>query len=365
MLRRAGSIDFGLLLSVLVLLSMGIIMVFSASAVTAANNLGDAFYFLKRQLVWAGLGLTGMIALMRMPYTIFRRLANPLLGVSLLLLVSVLIIGISAKGSSRWLGVGSLSFQPSEVIKLTMVIFLAARLAEDSRRLGSSFVRGLGPYLLLIFLVCGLILAQPDLGTAIAIAGTSYLLLVAAGAERNHLLVLFLAGLALVALAIIIAPYRMARFTAFLNPWADPQGKGYQTIQSLLALGSGGPFGTGLGQGRQKLYYVPEEHTDFIFAILGEELGFIGTALVVAAFSLLLWRGFRTAMKAPDAFGSLLAAGITIMITLQALINMGVVTGLLPVTGITLPLVSYGGSSLIFTLAGIGILLNISRYVRT
>jgi len=365
MLRRAGSIDFGLLLSVLVLLSMGIIMVFSASAVTAANNLGDAFYFLKRQLTWAGLGLAGMGALMRMPYTIFRRLANPLLGVSLVLLVLVLIIGISAKGSSRWLGVGSLSFQPSEVIKLTMVIFLAARLAEDSRRLGSSFVRGLGPYLLLIFLVCGLILAQPDLGTAIAIAGTSYLLLVAAGAERNHLLVLFLAGLAVVALAIIIAPYRMARFTAFLNPWADPQGKGYQTIQSLLALGSGGPFGTGLGQGRQKLYYVPEEHTDFIFAILGEELGFIGTALVVAAFSLLLWRGFRTAMKAPDAFGSLLAAGITIMITLQALINMGIVTGLLPVTGITLPLVSYGGSSLIFTLAGIGILLNISRYVRT
>ncbi|MCG0276987.1 MAG: putative lipid II flippase FtsW [Thermanaeromonas sp.] len=365
MLRRAGTIDFGLLLSVLVLLSMGIIMVFSASAVTAANNLGDAFYFLKRQLAWAGLGLTGMATLMRMPYTVFRRLANPLLGISLLLLILVLIVGISAKGSSRWLGVGSLSFQPSEVVKLAIVIFLASRLAEDSRHLGSSFIRGLGPYLLLIFFVCGLILAQPDLGTAVAVAGTSYLLLVAAGADRRHLAVLFLAGLALVALAIVIAPYRMARFTAFLNPWADPQGKGYQTIQSLLALGSGGPFGTGLGQGRQKLYYVPEEHTDFIFAILGEELGFIGTALVVAAFSLLLWRGFRTAMKAPDAFGSLLAAGITIMITLQALINMGVVTGLLPVTGITLPLVSYGGSSLVFTLAGIGILLNISRYVRT
>lgn len=365
MLRRASSVDFGLFLSVLVLLSMGIIMVFSSSAVTAANSLGDAFYFLKRQLAWAGLGLMGMVALMRIPYTTFRRLASPFLGISLLLLILVLIIGISAKGSSRWLGVGPLSFQPSEVIKLSMVIFLAARLAENSRHLGSSFVRGLGPYLFLIFLVCGLILAQPDLGTAIAIAGTSYLLLVAAGANRNHLLILFLAGLALIGLAIIIAPYRMARFTAFLNPWADPQGKGYQTIQSLLALGSGGPFGTGLGRGRQKLYYVPEEHTDFIFAILGEELGFMGTALVVAAFAFLLWRGFRTAMKAPDAFGSLLAAGITIMITFQALINMGVVTGLLPVTGITLPLVSYGGSSLVFTLAGIGILLNISRYVHT
>lgn len=362
MARRAGPVDFGIFLATLMLLSMGIIMVFSSSAVTSAYNMGDAFYFLKRQLVWAGLGLTGMVVLMGIPYTSWRRLATPLLGLSVLLLVLVLLIGVTAKGSSRWLGIGSLSFQPSEVIKLSLVIFLAASLSAEPRRVGSSFIGGLGPYLFLLGIVCGLILAQPDLGTAVALAGTTYLMLVAGGANRYHLLLLFLGGVALVGLAIVVAPYRMARFTAFLNPWADPQGSGYQTIQSLLALGSGGPFGLGLGQGRQKLYYVPEKHTDFIFAILGEELGFLGAALVVIAFFLLLWRGFRTALNAPDAFGSLLAAGITCMITLQALINMGVVTGLLPVTGITLPLVSYGGSSLVFTLASIGILLNVSRY---
>ncbi|GFN24077.1 MAG: putative lipid II flippase FtsW [Thermoanaerobacteraceae bacterium] len=360
--RRAGPVDFGIFLSTLVLLAMGIVMVFSSSAVTSAYSMGDAFYYLKRQLTWAGLGLVGMVALMGFPYSHWRRLAAPLLGISVFLLILVLMIGITAKGSSRWLGVGSLSFQPSELMKLTMVIFLAASLADNNRGLGDSFVRGLGPYLLLIGGVCGLILAQPDLGTAVALAGSTYLMLAAGGANRNHLMILFLGGLALVVAAIALAPYRMARFTAFLNPWADPQGHGYQTIQSLLALGSGGAFGSGLGQGRQKLYYVPEKHTDFIMAILGEELGFVGAALVVTAFFIFLWRGFRTALNAPDAFGSLLAAGITTMVVLQALINMGVVTGLLPVTGITLPLVSYGGSSLIFTLAGIGILLNVSRY---
>lgn len=352
-------------MSTLVLLSTGIIMVFSSSAITSAYNMGDAFYFLKRQLIWAGLGLAGMVILMGIPYTSWRQLAAPVLGVAVLLLILVLIGGVSAKGSSRWLGVGSLSFQPSELIKLAMVIFLAASLSSNPRWVEASFIQGLGPYLLLAGMVCGLILAQPDLGTAVAVAGTTYLMLMAGGANWRHLLLLFLGGLALVGVAIVVAPYRMARFTAFLNPWADPQGNGYQTIQSLLALGSGGPFGLGLGHGRQKLYYVPEKHTDFIFAILGEELGFIGAALVVIAFFVLLWRGFRTALNAPDAFGSLLAAGITTMIMFQALINMGVVTGLLPVTGITLPLVSYGGSSLIFTLAGIGILLNVSRYAHS
>jgi cell division protein FtsW len=242
-----------------------------------------------------------------------------------------------------------------------MVIFLAASLSQNRQRL-QYLVHGLGPYLALMGLICLLILAQPDLGTAIAVAGTTYLMLAAAGADRRYLALLALLGVAAVALAIAIAPYRMARFTAFLDPWADPQGNGFQTIQSLLAIGSGGLFGTGLGQGRQKLYYVPENHTDFIFAILSEELGFIGAGLVVLLFLILIWRGFNTAFKAPDAFGSLLAAGLTIMLALQALINMGVVTGMLPVTGITLPLVSYGGSSLIFSLLGIGILLNISRY---
>ncbi|MGI9859933.1 putative lipid II flippase FtsW [Moorella naiadis] len=361
MRRRAGPFDFWLFLAVMLLLGMGVIMIFSASALTSSYNYGDALYFLKRQLVWALLGLTGLFLALQFDYTRLKSLAAPFLGLAMVLLLLVLAVGIASRGSARWLGVGSLAFQPSETIKLAMVIFLAASLT-DNRRYLTDLVRGLGPYLALLAVVCLLILAQPDLGTAVAVAGTTFLMLAAAGADKRHLAFLAALGVGAVALAIIIAPYRMARFTAFIDPWADAQGNGYQTIQSLLAIGSGGLFGTGLGQGHQKLYYVPENHTDFIFAILSEELGFIGAALVIILFLLLVWRGFQTAFKAPDIFGSLLAAGITTMLALQGIINMGVVTGLLPVTGITLPLVSYGGSSLVFSLLGIGILLNISRY---
>ncbi|MDN5346813.1 MAG: cell division protein FtsW [Clostridia bacterium] len=361
--RRAGVPDFGIFLATLLLLSIGIIMVLSSSIVTSEQLYGDPYYFLKRQLLWAALGLTGLFFVQQFDYRELRRLAVPFLVLALFLLILVLLVGIEAKGSSRWLGVGTLSFQPSEVIKLAMVIFIAYSLAEVKKSL-NSFWRDLLPYLLLLTVVCILILAQPDLGTAAAVAGTVYLMLAVAGARREHLLMLLALGLAGVAAAIAIAPYRMARFLAFLNPWADPSGTGYQYIQSLLAVGSGGLFGVGLGQGKQKLFYVPERHTDFIFAILSEELGFIGAAVVILLFFVLVWRGLRVALNAPDSFGSLLAAGITIMIMLQALINMGVVTGLLPITGITLPLVSYGGSSLLFSMLGIGILLNVSRYVR-
>lgn len=357
MRQQTGPIDFWILLPVLLLVGIGIIMVFSASALTSA----DAFYYLKRQLLWAVLGIIGLLFFVQVNYTCWRQLAVPVLGIAVILLLLVLIMGKAAGGSARWLGVGSLAFQPTETIKLAMVIFLAASLADNHYRL-QSLVQGIGPYLALMSVVCLLILAQPDLGTVVAVAGITYLMLAVAGADRRYLALLAVLGLAAVALAVVIAPYRMARFTAFLDPWADPREHGYQTIQSLMAIGSGGLFGSGLGQGRQKLYYVPENHTDFIFAILSEELGFIGAALVILLFLVLVWRGINTALKAPDVFGSFLAAGLTIMIGFQALINMGVVTGMLPVTGITLPLVSYGGSSLIFSLLGVGILLNISRY---
>ncbi|MBE3572253.1 MAG: putative lipid II flippase FtsW [Moorella humiferrea] len=361
--RRAGPIDFWILLPCVLLLGIGIVMIFSASALTSTYSYGDPYFFFKRQMIWAALGLGGLFFTMQFDYTYLRRLAAPFLGVAIVLLILVLLIGTTSRGSSRWLGIGSLSFQPSEIIKLAMVIFLANSLAQNRRYL-NNLVQGIGPYLALMAFVCLLILAQPDLGTAVAVAGTTYLMLTVGGADKRYLALLAVLGVAAVGLAIAIAPYRMARFTAFLNPWADPQGNGWQTIQSLLAIGSGGLFGTGLGEGRQKLYYLPENHTDFIFAILSEELGFIGAAFVVILFLLLIWRGFQTAFKAPDTFGSLLAAGLTIMLALQAFLNMGVVTGMLPVTGITLPLLSYGGSSLIFTLVGIGILLNISRYAR-
>ncbi|WP_227767103.1 stage V sporulation protein E [Zhaonella formicivorans] len=361
MRAKKGAPDFAIILSVMLLISIGIIMVFSASAVTSDQVLGDPYFYLKRQIVWAALGTVAMFTAMKVDYLRLKKIVNPIFVSCVILLVLVLLVGDARKGSSRWLGVGSLSFQPSETIKLGMVMFLSRLLSTKQEKI-KSFSQGVLPVLVLLGIVCGLILAQPDLGTAVAIAGTTYFLLMAAGAKFSHLSLLAVVGMVLVALAIYLAPYRMERFTAFLNPWADPTDSGFQTIQSLLALGSGGLFGVGLGASRQKLFYLPEKHTDFIFAIIGEELGFIGGALILLLFLLFVWRGFKVAITSPDSFSSLLAAGITTMIALQAIINIGVVTGSLPVTGITLPFISYGGSSLIFTMAAVGLLLNISRY---
>ncbi|MDR1160216.1 MAG: FtsW/RodA/SpoVE family cell cycle protein, partial [Syntrophomonadaceae bacterium] len=224
------------------------------------------------------------------------------------------------------------------------------------------FYKGILPVLGISAVVCGLILAQPDLGTAFTLAGTVFFMLVVAGARWSHMGLLTISGLGLVAGAIAMESYRAKRFLAFLDPWKDAQGFGYQTIQSLYALGSGGLFGLGLGRSRQKYFYIPEKHTDFIFAILGEELGFLGVMVVLGLFVLIAWRGYKIALNAPDKFGNLLATGITTVIIFQALINIGVVAGCLPVTGITLPFISYGGSSLLFSMVGIGLLLNISRY---
>ncbi|MHB1127114.1 MAG: putative lipid II flippase FtsW [Bacillota bacterium] len=352
--------DFLMFISVILLLSIGLIMVFSASAYEATLR-NDTFLFIRKQFMWALLGIAMMIIMMNFDYSRLKRLAKLALIGSVALLVMVLLIGVASHGSSRWLWVGSLSIQPSEVVKLAMVLFMARSLSNEQTEL-THFFKGLVPHLLVLGIVGMLILAQPDLGTAVAIAGTTYLMLMAAGARSTHLGMLAVGGVSLVAVAIYYAPYRLARFLAFLDPWSDPVDSGFQTIQSLLALGSGGLFGLGLGMGKQKLLYVPERHTDFIFSILGEELGFIGAALVLILFFIFVWRGFRTALKAPDSFGSLLAVGITSMIGLQAIINIGVVTGSLPVTGITLPFLSYGGSSLTFTMISAGILLNVSRY---
>jgi cell division protein FtsW len=356
--------DFFLFIVVLLLLTVGIIMVFSSSYVFAQATYADGAYFLKHQLVWALLGITGMTVVMKIDYHLFKKWANLFFGIALVLLILVLVpgVGVTIKGATRWIGLGFLTFQPSELAKLAMVVFLAKSLAAKQNQI-KSFVKGLLPSLLVAGVVCGLILLQPDLGTAVTIAGTIYLILAAAGARGSHLAGLALLGLGLVALAIRLEPYRMSRFLAFLDPWADPLGDGFQTIQALYAVGSGGIFGLGLGEGRQKFFYLPEQHTDFIFAVLAEELGFIGTTFVLLLFFAFMWRGMKIAMNAPDLFGSLLAAGITIMVVIQAVLNIGVVTGCLPVTGITLPFISYGGSSLTLNLLGIGILLNISHYV--
>ncbi|KKM12274.1 stage V sporulation protein E [Clostridiales bacterium PH28_bin88] len=358
---KKGSPDFLIFLSAILLLSIGIIMVFSASAYSSMLFKDDRYYYLKRQLMWTMVGIPAMYSAMQVDYFRLKKFVNVMLLGTLFLLLLVPVLGIASRGATRSLGVGFLSFQPSEVIKLTMVMYLAKSLSDNLDNI-RSFMRGILPPLGVLMVVAMLIMVQPDLGTTIAVAGTSFVLLAAAGARVSHLALLALGGFASVGVLIAMASYRMKRILAFLNPQADPTGIGFQTIQSLLALGSGSLFGMGLGEGRQKLLYIPENHTDFIFAIVGEELGFIGVTVVIFLFFLLLWRGFRVGITAPDAYGCLLAVGLTTMITLQAIINMGVVSGSLPITGITLPLLSYGGSSLVFTLIGIGMLLNISRY---
>ncbi len=359
---KKGPPDFVLFITTLALVGIGLIMVFSSSAVTASVENQSPYYFFQRQLIWALIGLLVMIVIMRINYLRLKEFAFPLMIIAVVCLLLVMTpLGVEAKGSTRSLGLGGLSFTPSELVKLAAVMFLAKTMEINIDKM-KSFKSGVLPYLVIMAVICALVLAQPDLGTSFVIAGTIFCMLLVAGAQWLHLGLLGAGGAGAVALAIIVAPYRAERFIAFLNPWKYPTDQGYQTIQSLYALGSGGLFGVGLGRSRQKFFYLPEQHTDFIFAILGEELGFLGAALVLTLFLLFAWRGFKIAMNAPDTFGSLLAAGITIMIVFQAFVNIGVVCGALPVTGITLPFISYGGSSLLFTMAGVGLLLNISRY---
>jgi len=359
---KKGPPDFILFITALALVGVGLIMVFSSSAVTANLDYHNAYYFFKRQLIWAAIGLITMIVIMRINYYRLKDFAFPIMIIAVICLILVLTpLGIGAKGSTRWLGVGVLTFTPSELVKLAMVMFMAKVMELNLDKI-KSLKNGVLPYLLIMAFVCALIMKQPDLGTSFVVAGTVFCMLLVAGAKWSHMAALAVAGAGAVALAIKIEPYRAERFLAFLDPWKYPSDQGFQVIQSLYALGSGGLFGMGLGRSRQKFFYLPEQHTDFIFAILGEELGFMGVLLVLALFLLFAWRGFKIAINAPDTFGSLMAAGITIMIVFQAFINIGVVSGALPVTGITLPFISYGGSSLLLTMAGVGLLLNISRY---
>ncbi|CAM3696428.1 stage V sporulation protein E [Mesobacillus zeae] len=357
--------DMILLIVTFVLLAIGLIMVYSASAVWAEYKFTDSFFFAKRQMLFAVVGVLAMFFIMNVDYWTWRTWAKVLLIVCFVLLLLVLIPGIGnvRNGSRSWIGVGAFSIQPSEFMKLAMIAFLAKFLSEKQKVI-TSFKLGLMPSLGLVFTAFALIMIQPDLGTGTVMVGTCVVMIFIAGARISHFAGLGLIGAAGFVGLIISAPYRMKRITSFLDPWADPLGSGFQMIQSLLAIGPGGLFGLGLGQSRQKSFYLPEPQTDFIFAILAEELGFIGGTFVLLLFSILLWRGIRIALGAPDLYGSLLACGIIAMIAIQVMINIGVVTGLIPVTGITLPFLSYGGSSLTLMLMAVGVLLNISRYSR-
>ncbi|WP_334071901.1 MULTISPECIES: stage V sporulation protein E [Paenibacillus] len=365
MVKNRTAPDFWLMASIIGLLVIGIVMVYSAGSVLGFHDYGDPFYFVKRQLFFAVLGLVAMFFTMNLDYRIMKKYAKVALLACFVLLVAVLIpgIGVVRGGARSWLGISSFGIQPSEFMKLGMILFLSVWLSKEDYRI-THFTRGLLPPLGLIGLAFGLIMLQPDLGTGTVMMGASMLIVFTAGARIKHL-----AGLAAVGVLgfiglILAAPYRLQRITAFLDPWSDPLGAGYQIIQSLYAIGPGGLAGLGLGMSRQKYSYVPEPQTDFIFSILTEELGFIGGMIVLLLFMILVWRGMRVAMTVDDMFGSLLAVGIVGMVGVQVVINIGVVIGLMPVTGITLPLISYGGSSLTLMLTALGILLNLSRYAR-
>ncbi|MDI6892125.1 MAG: putative lipid II flippase FtsW [Actinomycetota bacterium] len=359
--RGATSSYYWLLGSTIVLLLFGLIMILSASSVMAYAKEGDSYYYLKRQLLWALVGLAAMGIFSRFNYRNFRKLSVAGIILALFCLVLVLIpnIGRAAGGASRWLPLGPFAFQPSEFAKLAIILYVADVLTQRRGEI-HDLTQLLVPVVPVVGFASALVILQPDMGTAVAICFVSYVLVFLAGARLRHVFGLGVAGSLAALFFIFSEEYRRQRFIAFLNPWVDPRKSGFQIIQSLLAFGSGGIRGLGFGMSRQKFFYLPAAHTDFIFAIIGEELGLIGTLFVVLMFAVLAITGMRIAFRSRDVFGRLLGSGITCMILSQALINMGAVTGILPVTGIPLPLLSFGGSSLVFTLCGIGILLNIA-----
>ena len=360
---RKLSPDLWLFGVVLALVFLGVVMVYSASAIIAADRFGDPFFFLKKQLFWAFLGGGLLWAALRLDYRRLERLVVPLLVVSIALLVLVLLppFGQAINGTRRWFRIGPLSFQPVELAKFALVLYLASFLTRRAAAL-RSFWQGLFPILLVAGTMALLTFVQPDLGNSLALVVLTLVLAYLAGAPVKHMAWVAATALPLVTLAVALKPYRWRRMLAFVNPWDDPQGSGFQIIQSFLALGSGGLTGRGLGGSKQKLFYLPEPYTDFIFAIVGEELGLIGAVCVIALFAVLIWRGLRVGLRAPDPFGSYLALGLTVMLATQTLVNLGVVMGALPTKGLPLPFVSFGGSALLMTMFSAGVLLNISQH---
>ncbi len=344
------------------LLGFGLVMVWSASSTLAQEQHGNAYHFFTRQVIWAVLGLGAMVWMMRIDY---RKLRQPVVVYSVVIAATLLLILVlflpSVNDVNRWIRIGSLSFQPAELAKLAIILFLAYHLDRRGPAV-NEFLLSLFPVLLLLGWFAFLIFIQPDLGTAATLVMLGCVMLFLGGVRLRYFALLALpAGFALYQ-AVVVAAYRRDRIEAFLNPWSDAQGSGYQLIQSLIALGTGGFSGVGLMEGRQKLFYLPYPFSDFIYAVIGEELGLLGTAAVVLAFVVFLWRGLRAAWLAPDPFGAYLASGLTLAIVLQAFINLSVVLGLLPTKGIPLPFLSAGGSSLLFTLVAVGLILNVSQH---
>ena len=349
-----------LIISTLLLVVVGVVMVYSTSYIVAMKRFGDEFFFVKKHLTYAVGGVGCMILASRLPYSLYRKLAYPALIIAALFLVCIYIpgLGVTAGGARRWVHLGPITFQPSEPAKLAVIFFLAYSLASKADRI-KTFSPGFLPNILIPGIIISLIIMEPDLGTSMALASIVVIMNFAAGVRLRYLFGMGLLALPAVWLVIQNFGYMMTRIQIYLDPWKDPGGKGFQMVQSFLAFGAGGLYGAGLGEGKQKLFFLPEAHTDFILSVIGEELGLIGVSVVIAFYVIFLICGVKIALKAKDLHGQYLALGLTFMVVLQAALNMAVVMGLLPPKGLPLPFISYGGTSLMVNMAAVGIMLNI------
>ena len=351
--------DFILIFTVAVLVIAGVVMVFSASYYTALNTQGDPYYYLKRDIIWALLGSVLMFVASKVSYKVYYHWAVPILVVAVILLLLVFTpLGVSINGARRWIGVGGFTIMPGELAKPAVAAFTAMFIAKNPDRI-TSFKEGVLPLLAVMVLVAGLILRQPNMSTAVTVAGIMACVMVVGGMRLPHLVSLAALGVTAGGVLMVLSPYRWKRFTSFLDPFADALGTGFQVVQSLLALGSGGIFGVGIGRSIQKTLYLPEPMNDFIFAIIGEETGYIGCMFFLFLYTIFVWRGIH--IKAKDLFGTLLAAGLTSMIAIQVVLNIAVVTSSMMPTGVSLPFVSWGGNSLAISMGCAGILVNISK----
>lgn len=355
-------IDYTLVITILLLLSIGLIMVLSASSPSALSESGDSYKYFNKQLLFAVLGLIAMYVISKIDYRFYRKFYKQAWWISLILLILVMLVGKTVNEAKRWIYItDTLSFQPSEIVKFLMIIFYAGILTKNRDQLGK-FKEGFLKHILLVVPIIALLMLQPHFSASMVIITIVAVMMILAGCKFWHFLATGGAvGIPGMIGLIILEPYRLARVTTFLDPWKAAQGAGWQVIQSLYAIGSGGLFGAGLGESKQKYLYIPEPHNDFIFSVLAEELGFVGCVLVIVLFAIFIWRGVLIAMKSPDMFGSLIAIGITTMVAIQVILNIAVVTSSVPATGMPLPFFSYGGTALFILLCEMGVLLNISR----
>ena len=362
-IQTPAGYDVTILFAVLFLVGIGVVMVYSASSALALKKFGSGYFFLKKQMLFAFAGTLILVFCRHFPYRWYRSLTYPFLILAVIFLCAIHIsgFGYSAGGSSRWLRLGGFTFQPSEIARLALVIYLAYSMDKKNAQI-KDFTIGFLPHILVLGIFITLIFIQPDFGSVIIFGVISWIMMFVGGVRLKHLLLSLVLLVPVGYLVMINAEYRLKRILSFLDPWQYPADEGYQIIHSLMAFGTGGIWGTGVGKGYQKLFYLPEPHTDFIFSVIGEELGLLGVLIILLLYTLILWRGVSIARNAEDSFGALLAIGLTFAIILQVCVNMGVTLGLLPTKGLALPFLSYGGTSLLVNMASIGILMNIAAH---